>query len=170
MIASKVPDVKMRRASSRASGGSPCAAAGEPDSSTSASTRAAFAWSLMTAPLRVRARVGAALEQARAHRREPAHERRVLAQDRLGALGAGRDEAEGHAHQLLEPLDVAACLRRQVGLVPGADGRGPPALDLLVDGLGLDHDVLVLRELREDGPPVPVGHPSLYRLALIQDG
>src|SRR5436189_2683496 len=57
------------------------------------------------------------LEHARADRGEPAEQRRGLAQDRLVALRAGRDQAEGHADQLLEPLEVAARLRRQIDLI-----------------------------------------------------
>src|SRR5207249_2698582 len=95
-------------------------------------------------------RAGDTLEQAGADRGEPAEQRRVLAQDRLLTLGAGGDEAEGHADQLLQALEVAPRLRRQVGLVLGAAGRRAPALDLLVDGFSLGDDVLVLGELRED--------------------
>src|SRR5262249_62186166 len=82
------------------------------------------------------------LQEARADGRKPAHERRVLAQDRLVALGAGRDETERRPDQLLEPLEIAPRLRRQVGLVLRADGRPRPALDLLVDWLVLCDHVL----------------------------
>src|SRR5438132_9840851 len=91
-------------------------------------------------------RGGDTLQEAGPDRGKPAEQRRVLAQDRLITLGARRDQAEGHADQLLEPLEVAPRLRRQIRLVLGAAGRRAPALDLLVDGLGFGHDVLVLGE------------------------
>src|SRR5437773_8525141 len=106
-------------------------------------------------------RAGDTLEQAGADRGEPAEQRRVLAQDRLLTLGAGGDEAEGHADQLLQALEVAPRLRRQVGLVLGAAGRRAPALDLLVEGFSLGDDVLVLGELREDVAAVAVAHADL---------
>src|SRR2546426_899828 len=87
-----------------------------------------------------RSRSPAASGKARADRRDPAEQRRVLAEDRLVALRPGRDETEGPLAQLLEPLQVPARLRRQIGLVLGAAGRRAPAFDLLVDGLGLGHD------------------------------
>src|SRR5438034_124165 len=113
-------------------------------------------------------RAGDTLEQAGADRGEPAEQRRVLAQDRLLTLGAGGDEAEGHADQLLQALEVAPRLRRQVGLVLGAAGRRAPALDLLVEGFSLGDDVLVLGELREDVAAVAVAHADLHRLALVE--
>src|SRR5438034_1974625 len=113
-------------------------------------------------------RGGDTLDESGPDRGKPAQQRRLFAQDRLVALGAGGDETEGYTLQLLEPLDIAARLRRQVGLVPGADGRGAPALDLLVDGLGRGHDGLVLGELREDLATVPVGDADLHRLALVE--
>src|SRR2546426_12515642 len=110
-----------------------------------------------------------ALQEARAGGWEPAHERRVLAEDRLVPLGAGGDEAEGRADQLLEPLEIAPRLRRQIGLVLGPARRRTPTLDLLVDGLGLGHHVLVLRELGEGLAAVPVGDADFQGLALNED-
>src|SRR5256884_5924673 len=108
-------------------------------------------------------------KHTRADRGEPAEQRRVLAQDRLVALRAGRDQAEGHADQLLEPLEVAARLRRQIDLVLGAARRREPAFDLLVDGLGLGDDRFVLGKVREDPALVAVGGADLDRRALVED-
>src|SRR3989441_11112503 len=110
-----------------------------------------------------------ALEQARAGGWKPAHERRIFAEDRLVPLGAGRDETEGRADQLLEPLEIAPRLCRQIGLVLGPARRRPPALDLLVDGLGRGHHRLVPPELGAGLPPVPAGAAALQGLALIED-
>src|SRR5881628_2166443 len=109
-----------------------------------------------------------ALQEARAGGWEPAHERRVLAEDRLVPLSTGRDEAEGRTDQLLEPLEIAPRLRRQIGLVLGPGRRRAPALDLLVDGLG-GHHGLVLGELGEGLAAVPVGDADLQSLALVED-
>src|SRR5213593_5229558 len=106
-----------------------------------------------------------ALQEARAGGWEPAHERRVLAEDRLVSLGAGGDEAEGRADQLLEPLEIAPRLRRQIGLVLGPGRRRAPALDLLVDGLRRRHHGLVLRELGQGFAAVPVRDADLQGLA-----
>src|SRR5438552_19071984 len=66
----------------------------------------------------------ARLGQARAHRGEPAEQRRVVADDGLVAHGARRDEAEGDADQLLQPLEIAPGLGGQIALVLGvARGR-----------------------------------------------
>src|SRR5439155_8681177 len=92
-------------------------------------------------------RGGDTLDEAGPDRGKPAQQRRLFAQDRLVALGAGRDETERYTLQLLEPLDIAARLRRQDGLVPCAHGPGAPALDLLVDGLGRGHHGLLIGAL-----------------------
>src|SRR6266511_195185 len=110
-----------------------------------------------------------ALQEARAGGWEPAHEGRVLAEDRIVPLGAGRDETEGRADQLLEPFEIAPRLRRQIGLVLGPGRRRAPALDLLVDGLGRSHHGLVLGELGEGLAAVPVGDADLTSLALVED-
>src|SRR2546428_10807847 len=102
-------------------------------------------------------RGGDTLDEAGPDRGKPAQQRRLFAQDRLVALGAGGDETEGYTLQLLEPLAIAARLRRQAGPVPGADGRGAPALALLVDGLGRGPGALALGALPEDLAAAPVG-------------
>src|SRR2546425_6702614 len=109
------------------------------------------------------------LEEARPDRGEPAYERRVLAEDRLVPLRAGGDEAEGRADQLLEPLEIAPRLRRQIGLVLGPARRRAPALDLLVDGLGLGDHVLVHGEVGEGLAAVPVVDADLQGLALVEN-
>src|SRR2546428_14095165 len=105
-------------------------------------------------------RGGDTLDEAGPDRGKPAQQRRLFAQDRLVPLGTGGDETERYTLQLLEPLDIAARLRRQVGLVPGADGRGAPALDLLVYGLGRGHHGPVLGGPRGDLPARPVRAPG----------
>src|SRR5207245_9674951 len=84
-------------------------------------------------------RGGDTLDEAGPDRGKPAQQRRLFAQDRLVALGAGGDETEGYTLQLIEPIDIAALFRRQVVIIPGADGHGATALDLHVDGIGRDH-------------------------------
>src|SRR5690606_3644826 len=70
--------------------------------------------------------------------------RRAL--DELLAARPHPDEADGHAHLLLEDVEVVAVLRRQVGRLGGPGQVGPPAGELLVDRPDLVQQRLVVGE------------------------
>src|SRR5205814_10126012 len=112
--------------------------------------------------------VSRALHYARANARIPLQQRRVLAQDRLVALRAGGDQTERNADQLLEPLEIVARLRGQVGLVLRAGGGRHPAFDVLVDGLELRQRRPLPGDGGDDVAAPAIARADLERLALIE--
>src|SRR5262249_16290996 len=105
-----------------------------------------------------------ASDDARPHARIPAQQWRILAQERLVALGAGGEQAERDADELLQPLEIPAGFRRQIDLVLGARGRRHPALDLFVHRLELRQRRLFLREVGDGVAAPPVSGADLERL------
>ena len=99
---------------------------------------------LREAPARARAR------GRRRRRRGPSRcAPRVTRRQALLAGGADRDDADRHADQLLEPVEVLAAAAGQVVERAGLAEVLVPALELLVDGLGRVEQRLVRREVVE---------------------
>src|SRR5262245_20479692 len=106
--------------------------------------------------------------QAPAHAGIPGEQGRRLAHDGLVADGAGRDETERNAGQLLEPLEIAPRLGRQLGLMADPLRRGAPARHLLVHRLGLLDRRLLFGEIGEDVAAPSIPGADLDGLALVE--
>src|SRR5205085_2536214 len=96
---------------------------------------------------------------------EPARQRRVANEDRLAALGAGRDQPDGDADLRGDELDVVARRCRQLLKLRDALGRTAPAGQSLVDGLDLAQ---LLRDGREGLARCPVATVADADLDLVE--
>lgn len=81
--------------------------------------------------------------------------------DGLVAIGTDRDDADGHAGELLEMFHVIASLLGQLGVRAATGDIALPAGHLLVDGLGVMEGRLLTRDVFVDDAIGFVGRANL---------
>src|SRR5881296_169881 len=106
--------------------------------------------------------------QAAPQSRVPAREHGVGRQDDLIAPGPGGDQAERHAAELGQAVQILAGLGRQVAVVPEPLGGTLPSRHLLVHGLRLVPDPFLLGKIGEDVAAVPIADADVHGLARVQ--
>src|SRR5690606_39342174 len=93
---------------------------------------------------------------------------RIAHEDRVVALGAGRNRGHGALDQFLDPADVLDRLRREVGPAPRPGGALAPAVHLLVDRLAFRLLGGVRREVVDHLAAQPVAGANLERLEPVE--